>query len=157
MFRQVLKSLAKYDKKVTIKIHPNQDSIINVQKITNEILPNATIIKNANTYDLISKSDVVISPPSSVITEALILNKPVFLFKFLENDSGIPYEKYNAVVATDDENMIDFKINQILFDQGIRNKLETGRKKFLKYALEYHEDSSEQVINLIRKMTGKKS
>ena len=135
MFRQVLKSLAKLDKKVTIKLHPNQDSIINVQKITNEILPNATILKNANTYDLISKSDVVISPPSSVITEALILNKPVFLFKFLENDSGIPYEKYNAVVATDDENMIDFKINQILFDQGIRNKLETGRKKFLKYLL----------------------
>ncbi len=156
MFRQVLKSLAKLDKKVTIKIHPNQDSIINVQKITNEILPNAIILKNANTYDLISQSDVVISPPSSVITEALILNKPVFLFKFLENDSGIPYEKYNAVVATEDENMIDFKINQILFDQGIRNKLETGRKEFLKYALEYHGDSSEQVIELIRKMIGSK-
>ncbi len=156
MFRQVLKSLAKLDKKVTIKIHPNQDSIINVQKITNEILPNATILKNANTYDLISQSDVVITPPSSVITEALIMNKPVFLFKFLENDSGIPYEKYNAVVATEDENMIDFKINQILFDQGIRNKLETGRKEFLKYALEYREDSSEQVIKLIRKMTGSK-
>mgnify|MGYP006079336947 FL=1 len=153
MFRQVLKSLAKLDKKVTIKVHPTQDSIINVQKITNELLPNATILKNANTYDLISQSDVVISPPSSVITEALILNKPVFLFKFLENDSGIPYEKYNAVVATENENSIDFKINQILFDQGIRNKLEIGRKEFLKYALEYRENSSEQVIKLIRNMT----
>ena len=152
MFRQVLKSLAKLDKNVTIKVHPTQDSVINVQKITNEILPNTTILKNANTYDLISQSDVVISPPSSVITEALILNKPVFLFKFLENDSGIPYEKYNAVVATEDENMIDFKINQILFDQEIRNKLETGRKEFLKYALEYHENSSERVIELIRNM-----
>jgi hypothetical protein len=156
MFREILKSLAKLDKKVTIKIHPNQDSIINVQKITNEILPNATILKNANTYDLISQSDVVISPPSSVITEALILNKPVFLFKFVENDSGIPYEKYNAVVATEDENMIDFKINQILFDKKIRNELEIGRKEFLKYALEHHGNSSEQVIELIRNMIGSK-
>jgi len=156
MFREILKSLAKLDKKVTIKIHPNQDSIINVHKITNEILPNAIILKNANTYDLISQSDVVISPPSSVITEALILNKPVFLFKFVENDSGIPYEKYNAVVATEDENMIDFKINQILFDQEIRNKLETGRSEFLKYALEHHGNSSEQIIELIRNMIGSK-
>lgn len=157
MFRKVLESLAKLDKKVTIKIHPNQDSIINVQKITNEILPNAIILKNANTYDLIAQSDVIISPPSSVITEALILNKPVFLLKFLENDSGIPYEKYNAVIATEDESMIDFKINQILFDQGIRNKLENGRKEFLKYALEHHGNSSEQVIELIRKMVSKKN
>lgn len=156
MFRQVLISLAKLDKKVTIKVHPTQDSIINVQKITNEILPNATILKNANTYDLISRSDVVITPPSSVITEALIMDKPVFLFKFLENDSGIPYEKYDAVVATEDEDKIDSKINQILFDQEIRKKLEIGRKKFLKYALEYHDDSSEKVIELIRKMTGGK-
>lgn len=152
MFRQVLKSLAKLDKTVTIKVHPTQDSIINVQKIVNEILPDATILKNANTYDLISQSDIVISPPSSVITEALILNKPVFLFKFLENDSGIPYEKYNAVVATEDEKMIDFKINQILFDHEIRNKLETGRKEFLKYVLEYHGDSSKEIIKLISNM-----
>ena len=157
MFRQVLTSLAKLDKKVTIKVHPTQDSIINVQKITNEILPNAIILKNANTYDLISRSDVVISPPSSVITEALILDKPVFLFKFLENDSGIPYEKFDAVIATEDKNKIDSKINQSVFDHEIRKKLEIGRKGFLKYALENHGDSSEQIIELIRNMIDNKN
>lgn len=152
MFRQVLKSLTKIDKNIIIKMHPTQDSIINVEKITKEILPNAIILKNANTYDLISESDIVISPPSSVISEALILNKPVFLFKFLEDDTGIPYEKFNAVIATDDEKMIDYKINQILFDNNSRMQLELGRKEFLKYAFDFQGKSSEQVIDLIRKM-----
>ena len=152
MFREVLKSLAKYEKNVIIKLHPTQDSVIDVQEIVNELLPNAQIYKNANTYDLIAKSDVVISPPSSIITEALILDKPVFLFKFLTNDSGIPYEKYNAVLATENENEIDDKIRQILSDQEIRNNLKIGRKKFLKYALEYQGNSSQKMIELIRNM-----
>lgn len=155
MFRQVLKSLAKYEKNITIKLHPTQDSIIDVQGIVDELLPHAQIFKNANTYDLIAQSDIVISPSSSVITEALILDKPVFLFKFLENDSGIPYEKYNAVVATEDENKIDDKINQILFDKKIRDNLKIGRKNFLEYALEYQGISSQKIIQLIKNMIKK--
>jgi hypothetical protein len=42
-----------------------------------------------------------------------------------------------------------------LFDQGIRNKLEAGRNEFLKYALEYHGDSSEQIVKLIKNMIEK--
>ena len=155
MFRQVLKSLAKYEKNITIKLHPTQDSIIDVQGMVDELLPHAQIFKNANTYDLIAQSDIVISPSSSVITEALILDKPVFLFKFLENDSGIPYEKYNAVVATEDENKIDDKIKQILLDKKIRDDLKIGRKNFLEYALEYQGISSQKIIQLIKNMIKK--
>ena len=152
MFKQVLKSLSKYEKNVTIKLHPTQDSVIDVQKIVKELLPNAKISKNGNTYDLIANSDVVITPPSSVITEAMILDKPVFLFKFLEGDSGIPYEKYGAVLATEKENQIDAKIEQILFDQKTRVDLKAGRKKFLDYALENQGNSSEKIIHLIQSM-----
>ncbi len=155
MFREVLLSLGKYEKNVTIKLHPTQDAIIDVQGIVNESLPNAQIFKNANTYDLISQSDVIISPPSSVITEALILDKPVFLFKILSNDSGIPYEKYNSVLATESINEIDGKIKQILFDSEIRNELKKGRKKFLEYALEYQGNSSQQIVQLIKNMMKK--
>jgi CDP-glycerol glycerophosphotransferase (TagB/SpsB family) len=155
MFREVLLSLGKYEKNVTIKLHPTQDAIIDVQGIVNESLPNAQIFKNANTYDLISQSDVIISPPSSVITEALILDKPVFLFKILSNDSGIPYEKYNSVLATESINEIDGKIKQILFDSEIRNELKKGRKKFLEYALEYQGNSSQQIFKLIKNMMKK--
>jgi hypothetical protein len=152
MFKEILKALAKLDKKIIIKMHPTQDPIFNALKIVNEILPKAIILKNANTYDLISHSEIVISSPSSVITEALILDKPLFLFKILENDSGIPYEKFNAVIATEDEADIDFKINQILFDKEIRKELDIGRKEFLKHALKYHGNSSEKIIELIRNM-----
>jgi CDP-glycerol glycerophosphotransferase (TagB/SpsB family) len=123
--------------------------------MVDELLPHAQIFKNANTYDLIAQSDIVISPSSSVITEALILDKPVFLFKFLENDSGIPYEKYNAVVATEDENKIDDKIKKILFDKKIRDNLKIGRKNFLEHTLEYQGISSQKIIQLIKNMIKK--
>jgi len=155
MFREVLKSLSKYDKNITIKLHPTQDPVIDVQGIVNEILPHAKIYKNANTYDLISQSDIVISAPSSVITEALILDKPVFLIKFLADDSGTPYEKYNAVLTTESINEIDLKIKQILFDKEIRDMLKKGRREFLEDALEYQGESSQKIIQLMKSMIKK--
>lgn len=153
MFKEVLNSLSKYKKNVVIKLHPTQDSVIDVKGIVNEILPHAQIYKNANTYDLISNAELVISPSSSVITEALILDKPVFLFKFLANDSGIPYEKYNAVLATESINEIGSKIEHILFDKNIRRDLEVGRKRFLEHVLEYQGNSSEEIIKLVKSLT----
>lgn len=152
MFREILKSLSTYEKNVTIKLHPTQDAVIDVQGIVKEYLPNANIVKNANTYELIAKSDIVITPPSSIITESLILNKPVLLFKFLENDSGIPYEKFNAVLATEKEEEFTEKIKEILTKQKIRNDLKIGRKNFLEYAFDYQGNSSEKIIQIIDEM-----
>lgn len=152
MFREVLRSLSAYEKNITIKLHPTQDAVIDVPGIVKELLPNANIVKNTNTYELIANADVVITPPSSIITESLILNKPVFLFKILENDSGIPYEKFNAVLATEKEEEISEKIKEILVEQKIKNDLKIGRKKFLEYAFGYQGKSSERIIQVINQM-----
>jgi len=152
MFREVLKSLSRYEKNVIIKLHPTQDAVIDVSGIVKELLPNANVVKNANTYELIAQSDIVITPPSSIITESLILNKPVFLFKFLENDSGIPYEKFNAVLATEKEEEISDKIEGILSNQKTRESLKVGRKDFLEYAFKYQGNSSEKIIQIIKEM-----
>jgi len=74
------------------------------------------------------------------------------LFKFLENDSGIPYEKFNAVLATEKEEEISDKIEGILSNQKTRESLKVGRKDFLEYAFKYQGNSSEKIIQIIKEM-----
>jgi hypothetical protein len=146
-------SLSKTNRKVIIKIHPSTDtSIIDVNSLISKFLPDAKIYKNADTFELISKCDVVISPPSSVINESLILDKPVLMLKYLKNDSGIPYEKYGALLSTELTDNIDNKINQILFDHETREKLSLGRKKYLEYTFTHQGNASNELIQLIRKL-----
>jgi len=150
--KSVLIALSKINREVIIKIHPSTDTtIIDINKLVSEFLPKAKIYKNADVFELITKSDVVISPPSSVINESLILNKPVLMLKYVENDSGIPYEKFNAILSTEFHD-VELKINKILFDNETRENLSIGRKKFLDYAFEYQGNASLQITNLIRKI-----
>lgn len=151
--KAIFTSLSKTNQKVIIKIHPSTDtSIIDVNHLVSKFLPDAKIYKNANTFELISKCDVIISPPSSVINESLILDKPVLMVKYLKNDSGIPYEKYDSLLSVESINDIDNKINQILFDTETREKLSLGRKKYLEYAFSYQGNASNKLIQLIRKL-----
>ena len=80
---------------------------------------------------------------------------PLFLIKFLADDSGTPYEKYNAVLTTESINEIDLKIKQILFDKEIRDMLKKGRREFLEDTLEYQGESSQKIIQLMKSMIKK--
>ena len=144
--KAIFTSLSKTNQKVIIKIHPSTDtSIIDVNHLVSKFLPDAKIYKNANTFELISKCDVMIN-------ESLILDKPVLMVKYLKNDSGIPYEKYDSLLSVESINDIDNKINQILFDTETREKLSLGRKKYLEYAFSYQGNASNKLIQLIRKL-----
>jgi len=151
--KSIFISLSKINRQVIIKIHPSTDtSIIDINTLVSEFLPDAKIYKNANMFELISKCDIVISPPSSVINESLILDKPVLMLKYLKNDSGIPYEKYDALVSIDFNDDIDNKINQILFDHETRDRLSLGRKKYLEYAFSHQGNASNKIIQLIKEL-----
>jgi len=151
--KSIFISLSKTNRKVIIKIHPSTDtSVIDVNSLVSKFLPDAKIYKNANIFELISKCDVVISPPSSVINESLILDKPVLMLKYLKNDFGIPYEKYGALLSTELTDDIDSKINQILFDHETREKLSFGRKKYLESAFAHQGNASNKIIQLIEKL-----
>ncbi len=97
----------------------------------------------------------MISPHSTVISESLILEKPVLLLNYLKNDSGIPYTKFKAVLSVESPNEVENKIEQILHDNTIKNELSIGRKKFLNHAFQFQGKSSEQFIKLINNILEK--
>jgi len=140
------------DKNIVIKRHPSQDEIIDIKRIASELLPNAKITSNANTYELISNSDVIISPPSTAVTEAIALDKPVLLIKYMPFDYSSPYQKTHSVLPISSINDVDEAINQILFDSHTRSVLAKGRQQFLKQVLSYPGQSVNQVLKVINDM-----
>ncbi len=101
---QFLKDLVKLTAikniKLTIKLHPR--STINVedikQKLIGDDIDHCTIIKcGDDTLDLLKKSYGLITVSSTVITEALILNREGIIINYLAGDMKLPFEGYDAV------------------------------------------------------------
>jgi UDP-N-acetylglucosamine 2-epimerase len=149
MLTGVFLALKKLNEEVIIKRHPTQIEEINSQVLAKKFLPDVKIYKNKNTYDLLSKAKLVISPNSSVITEAIILDKPVVIPRYMNEDFGPPYAATNSVLTIDKPEDALTVIKKALYDDKVRAKLKTGREKFIKENLEYGGKATEKTLELI--------
>ena len=151
-----LKELKELNEKIIIKRHPTQNKeIIKFQDLANKFLPDVKVYKNKNTYKLLSKSKLVVSMLSSVITEAIILDKPVVIPRYINDDFGPPYAATNSVLTIDKPEDALTVIKKALYDDKVRAKLKTGREKFIKENLEYGGKSTEKTLELIKEILKK--
>ena len=63
-----------------------------------KIIPNAIVLKESNTAELISKASLVIATPSTVVEETILLNKPIILIPYIPSNNRIPYASMGAVI-----------------------------------------------------------
>lgn len=156
LFEAVFTSLAKIkDRKIIIKRHPSQDEILSIDRLTRQHVPSATIVTNAPTNDLLARADVVITPPSSIALEAMIVGKPVVLIKYLADDYGIPYVQHGAVIPIQSPHEAEKAIFDAVYDENTRKHLAEGRKKFVEEALSYHGNSCERIVEIIENLLSK--
>jgi len=67
---------------ISLKIHPSSSSFMEYDKLLKSNNLNITLFQKENTIDLLEKSDIMITYGSSnVILDAILLKKPVILFK----------------------------------------------------------------------------
>lgn len=153
-FRKTLYELKKFQHKIIIKRHPTQgpQEIIDLPKIFSEIIPDAVILKDTDTIDLISKSKIVISMQSTVIEESIILGKPIIYLPYIKNDKGIPYSELGAVVEVFQPDEVHEAIQNCLFDENTKEKLFEGRKKFLEKIFSYQNSASNRHIDIMEKL-----
>lgn len=130
----VFSALKKFDKKIILKRHPTQgfNEILDYEKMILNIIPNAIVLKEADTIKLISKASLVISVPTTALEETILLDKPVILIPYLDEDEGIPYWKSGAALKIENLENISQIINDCLYDEVTREKLKDGRKNFIK-------------------------
>ncbi len=158
LLENTLMEVKKFRKKVIIKRHPTQGSteIINLNKMFSRILPDAIILKDANTIELISKATLIISMQSTVVEESIILDKPIILLPYLKNDDGLPYVSCGAVIEVDKSEKIFQAIHDCLYDDSTKEKLKIGRKSFLDKVFSFQGSSSKKHLQVMEDLLNMK-
>ena len=154
LFEKTLEEVKKLNKKIIIKRHPTQgpQEILDIIEIIKRIIPDALILKDANTIELISNASLIITVNSTVLDESIILDKPIIYLPYIKNDIGIPYSKLNAVIEVSNPEKIEESIHNCLFDNITKKKLENGRKEFLEKIISFQGNASEKHVEISLKM-----
>jgi len=152
MVTSVFAALKEVNEDVIIKRHPTAIEDIDSQVLAKKFLPDVKIYKNKNTYNLLAKAKLVISPLSSVITEAIILDKPVIIPMYIKNDLGVPYAATNSVLTIDKPEDALSVIKKALYDDKVKAELKIGRERFLKENFEYRGNATEKTIEVINEI-----
>ena len=152
ILQSVFTALKELNEEIIIKRHPTQNEIINFQVLAKKFLPDVKVYKNKNTYKLLSKAKLVISPLSSVITEAIILDKPVIIPRYINHDFGPPYTATNSVLTIDRPEDALTVIKKALYDDKVKAQMKIGREEFLKENFEYRGNATEKTIKFLEKI-----
>ena len=103
---------------LVVKLHPGDDEAY-YKNIIKESNYNAAAIKNIDLYELLYCSDLVISIQSTVILEALIMNKPVIKVNLIENYDVLGGLKHDGLIEVFNDNDLKKAIRRVLFDKKI--------------------------------------
>ena len=128
---------------IIIKLHPKEDGSL----YNNE--PDLTIVNNIDAFDLIAKSDIIGSICSSVMTEAILFNKPIL--QFHENSWPLLVDNYKYGLAIRINNLNTLKNELDLFLNG---KIQNNNK--IDFVFSNYGYANKKIVKFIRqKITDK--
>ncbi len=153
MFREVCRICVNIpNKKLIIKLHPGQHSSYDIKPIVNEIDPPIPIYKTNNISDLMKDCDVFVYIGfSTVILEAMILNKPTITFQIgpdWEYENKIFQNGATCLVKTLKE--FEDALNNVLFNDTFRNDLIQKGEKYIDDYFVNRGDSSNSLAELLK-------
>lgn len=135
-----------------IKPHPNESSVI-LEEIMKQQLNNNIFLfnKEADPFELICISDLLITSHSTSGLEAVILDKPVITVNLTGRPDLVDYVNKGVAIGVYEEDTLCNAINNALYDEDIRSKLSDNRKIYIKdYLLDGK--SSERIADVIENM-----
>ncbi len=153
-FELFLKETLKYikknsNKKPVIKLHVTE--YFDISSIIKKIDPSIPIYQHQDILELLESCDVLISLNySTILLDALILNKPTLVF--LPEKQNFEEEeiiKQNAVLTVSNISELEIKVKQILFDEDVRNDLIKNGKMFIEKYFSYQGNSCEILTKLL--------
>lgn len=113
-----------------VKVHPSEKAEIVKDVISAAGFPAETLY-SGNLIELLTRSDIVISQFSTVVTEAMLLNKSVIVVNLTGLEFANEYQKSGACLyATTIEELRDCLI-RLIFDTKTIEDLAEGRKRFV--------------------------
>jgi len=159
MRRQLLRGAAQAAREIpnlrlAIKPHPRDDRAALLHELERLDLPPETLLpKSHDLYVLLAESDVVLTFFSTVGVEALLVGKPVVLFKPDPQPSPVSYVNSAAVLRVADHREIASTIGSVLGDENLRQRLRQERESYLRHHEAAHDaNAANRVAKLIEEM-----
>ena len=144
------------DVSLVVKLHPGDDEEY-YNKIIEDSRYNAIAIKNIDLYELLYCSDLVISIQSTVILEALIMNKPTIKVNLIENYDIFGGLKPKWLIEVFNDKDLKNEIRKVLFDKKYAHKINKNIKKFISdYYYTIDGKSTERFMQELKKLLKQK-
>ncbi len=143
--------------KIIFKMHPSQsEHNTELVKIIQKYSKKIPIYLLNPISELIQKSDVVITVtpegwcPSTIILESMILHKPVMNIVLDKKMYEFEYIKNKSVISIPYSANLQNEIEEILFNQELREKLVKNSQVFIKNFLKNPGSASKELAHMIR-------
>jgi hypothetical protein len=152
LIKTICKIINKFNKNLIVKLHPWQGET-DITNIVKEINPKITVLKHANTIQLIKNCSVfIVVDISTTILEAQILEKPVISVSYGNNEEGLPeIFTSKACIRT---NIEDFEsvFNNIITDHNYRQELIKNEQNFVSKYLVNPGKSADNIIKYLENL-----
>lgn len=153
--REVLNAVSQLgsEAELVIKIHPMESLETYSRFLPKESQIKISLCKEANLFDLIQSSDVVMTYYSTTTVAAIALNKPILIVNLFNEPEHLPYVTSGAAVGVRKPDDILPALRDALYNPIVRRKLGQARKSFLKgYRYNLDGQASRRVAEVIMHM-----
>ncbi len=134
------------NKKLIIKTHPQKNQ--NEQEIAKEIDPTIKVYYSGDIHPLIKSSDlVIVTDVTTVILEAMIMQKPVISIRLKEHYGKPEIFNYCKQISLDS---LDSFIKSFYSSSKIKNDLITNGNEFLKIYLQNQGHASQELLKFLQ-------
>lgn len=133
-----------------VKLHPADDPEP-VRRLLHRLGFQERILFSGPLVDALVVADVVISQPSTAISEAVMLGKPVILADFRRaKGSGTRYAAEGICLVAHDEEGLRQALERLLSDEGVRKSLAAARRAFIeRYFFKIDGNASHRVAEVL--------
>lgn len=111
-----------------------------------------SLFKKTDTQRIVSASDCIVGVSSTVLLEAIALEKPIVIIRPRKVKKIIPYGEYNAAIETSTVKELKTAIFSVLNDIKIRKRLIENSRRMLRDYVDYRENSFERIARLVEDM-----
>jgi hypothetical protein len=136
------------DANVLLKVRPT-DVIARYQQVIGSH-PRVHVIRDIDMDVVLKRTNVLITRPSTIVTEAIMADVPVVYLETEEVASRPPYRDY--VVRVDSMDRAVTAVSRILKDSSWRNECLLRQRKGLDYWLRTDGSATDRIVNLIEEL-----
>ncbi len=150
--RKVLEALKGFPQaQVVLKPHPREDSEFYRKIVAEENVKAKVLSKRFDTIEALYSCDLLIAAFSTVITEALVLGKPVVTLNLTVEDPAPYYRRVTLRLNREDD--LAEAVSKALYSKKTREELRVAREKFVfNHAYKQDGKATLRVVNLVEQL-----